>query len=82
VRVIGRRHDAGRLVEKHVRERLGRERASVQLDPIGGLDEGRQACDLAVHAHPAGPDQLLGAPAGGHAGPREVGVQAHSCSFR
>ena len=50
---------------------------AVQLDPVAGLDERRQAGDLTVDPHPAGADQLLGAPARGDSGTREVGVQAH-----
>ena len=71
------RHDPRRLVQEQVRERLRRELGAVELDSVAGLDERRQAGDLTVDPHPAGADQLLGAPARGDSGTREVGVQAH-----
>jgi hypothetical protein len=59
VRVSSRRHDAGRLVQQDVDERLGREYGSVELDPVPPLDERREVSPLPVHGHPAGPDQVV-----------------------
>jgi hypothetical protein len=81
VGVARRRHHPGRLVEQDVGERLGLEQRAVELDPVAGLHERREARKLAVHAHPPGPDELLGAAAGGDSCPRQVGVQAHAGDY-
>ena len=65
-------------MQEHVRERLGREQLPVQLHPVRRLDEGGEPRHLAVHTHPARPDQLLGPTSRGDAGAGQVGVQAHS----
>ena len=80
LRVARRRHDARGLVQQHVGERLRRDRAAVDLDAVRLLDERVQLAGLAVHGHAAGLDQVVGASARGHAGTREVRVQAHSSS--
>ena len=80
--VARRRDDPRRLVQEQVGERLGRELGPVQLDPVAGLDERRQAGDLSIDPHPAGADQLLGASPGGDPCTREVGVQAHPAIIR
>ena len=78
LRVAGRRDDPGRLVQEHVGERLGLDPLPVELDHVAALDEGRKARELAVHAHPSGLDQSLGAAARRDSGAGQVGVQAHS----
>ena len=80
LRVARSGHDAGGLVQQHVRERLRCHRATVDLDPVSLLDERVQLARLPVHGDPAGLDQLVGASARGDARPREVRVQAHSSS--
>ena len=77
-RIARRGDDAGRLVEQQVRETLLADRAAVDLDRVGGADEGVQLAGPAVHAHAAGLDQLVGASPGGDSGAREVRVQPHA----
>ena len=82
LRVARGRHDPRRLVQEHVGERLLRDRPPVDLDGVGGLHERVQLPGLAVDAHAAGLDQLVGLPARRDAGAREVGVQPHAvCSL-
>ncbi len=78
VRIVRRRHDAGRLVEEHVGEGLRRERLAVELDGVVRLDERVELARLAVDEDAARLDQLVGLAPGGNSGPREVGVQAHT----
>ena len=52
---------AGGLVEQHVGEPLRRDRLAVDLDAVARLDERVQLPRLAVDAHAAGLDQLVGA---------------------
>jgi hypothetical protein len=59
-RVVSGRHDAGRLVQEHVGERLELDRPAVDLDAVSGGDEGVELPGLAVDEHPAGLDQLVG----------------------
>ena len=77
LRVARGRDDAGGLVQQDVREPLRRDLASVDLDAVARADERVELPRLAVHAHAAGEDQLVGAAARGDAGPGEVGVEAH-----
>ena len=78
LRVARGRDDAGGLVQEQVRERLRRDLAAVDLDPVAGPDEGVELPRLAVDAHAAVLDQRVGAAAGGDARPGEKGVEAHS----
>src|SRR5438034_997520 len=77
-----RRHHAGRLVQEDVGEPLRGELTPVELDAIARLDEGVQRAGLAVYAHAAGLDELVGAAPRGDARTREVGIEAHDRYFR
>ena len=77
VRVACRGDDAIGLVQQQVGERLRRDARTVDLDDVALPHVGVQLSWLAVHAHPAFADELVGAPARRDAGAREVCVEAH-----
>jgi hypothetical protein len=69
LRVASRRDDAGRLVEQEVRERLPLDLHAVDGDDVSGADDRAELARPAVHRHPPGPDELVGAPPRGDARP-------------
>jgi hypothetical protein len=72
--VAGRGDHVRGLVQEDVGERLRLDGASVHLDPVVSLHEGREAGDLAVHPHAPGADQLLGTAPRSDSCSREVSV--------
>src|SRR5262245_34804268 len=76
----GRDHP-GRLVQEHVRERLGDEELPVEVDDVALLDERVQPSRDTVHTDAAPLDQLVCTPPGSDPGAGEVRVQAHRESF-
>ena len=71
-----------RLVQQHVGERCFATGSPSTSTTSRGLDERVQLPGLAVHAHPAGLDQLVGLAARGDAGACEIRVRAASrCSL-
>jgi hypothetical protein len=67
--------DAGRLVEKDVREPLRLDSLPVQFDDVARGDEGVQLTVLPVDANAAGLDEVVGASPRSDASAREIGVQ-------
>ena len=82
LRVARRRHDAGRLVQEQVGERLLRDAARRRPRRGRALDERVQLAGLAVDGDAAGLDQVVGLAARGDAGAGEVGVEAHEWEDR
>ena len=71
------RHDSGRLVQQHIRERLRRNDTTVELDPVARLDERAQLTELAVDGHTSGFDQVIRLSPRRDAGAGKVRVEAH-----
>ena len=65
------------LLRRMTESFCARDLVAVDHDAVGLLDERVELAGLAVDEHAAGLDQVVGLAAGGDAGSREIGVQAH-----
>src|SRR5262249_30025322 len=78
LRVARGRHRSRRLVQEDVREPLRRHRLAVDLDRVAARHERVELSRLAVDAHAAGLDQLVGTASRGDPRAREISVETHA----